>query len=202
MRVSGTSPANIRDSELELAQRCASGDRSAQRQLFQDHKRGVHATLFRILGANNEIEDLIQDTFFQVLKSVGNFRGDASLATWISRITTRVAFAYIRKRPKIPTPLESVAHIPEGRADVNEHAIAREAVRRLYQALDRVEAKQRVAYTLHVIDGRSMKEVADMTGASVVATKSRVWRARREVYRRASRDPLLATYLQSQESAP
>lgn len=198
--MSGTVPASVRDGEVDLARRCASGDHGAQRQLFQDYKRNVHATLYRILGNNSEIEDLIQETFFQVLKSVGNFRGDAALSTWISRITTRVAFAHIRKRPKIPTPLESVAHIPEGRAGVADHATAREAVRRLYQALDRVEAKQRVAYALHVIDGRSMKEVAEMTGATVVATKSRVWRARREVNRRAARDPLLATYLHSQES--
>lgn len=159
----------------------------------------MHATLYRILGNNSELEDLIQETFFQVLRSIGNFRGDAALSTWISRITTRVAFAHIRKRPKVPTPLESVAHVPEGRPDVENQAVAREAVRRLYAVLDRVEAKQRVAYTLHVIDGRSMKEVAEMTDTTVVATKSRVWRARREVERRAARDPLLRTYLQNQE---
>jgi RNA polymerase sigma-70 factor (ECF subfamily) len=187
--------------ELELARRCACGDRAAQRELFQDHKRSVHAALFRILGNNNEIEDLLQETFLQVLKSIGSFRGDAALGTWISRITTRVAFSYIRRRPKVPTPLESVAHIPEDRPDVESQTVAREAVRRLYAALDRVEVKQRVAYALHVIDGRSMKEVAEMTGATVVATKSRVWRARREVNKRAAKDPLLSTYLRSQEGS-
>ena len=197
--MSGPTVAATQEDELALASRCASGDRAAQKQLFQDHRRNVHATLYRILGANSELEDLIQETFFQVLRSIGNFRGDAALSTWISRITTRVAFAHIRKRPKIPTPLESVAHVPEGRSDLEQQAVAREAVRRLYAALDRVEAKQRIAYTLHVIDGRPMKEVAEMTGTTVVATKSRVWRARREIERRASRDPLLRTYLHNQE---
>lgn len=197
--MSEATKAVVQASELELAARCASGDRSAQHQVFHDHKRNVHATLFRILGPNSELEDLIQETFFQVLRSIGNFRGDAALSTWIARITTRVAFAYIRKRPRVPTPLESVAHVPEGRPDIESQAIAREAVRRLYAALDRVEARQRIAYTLHVIDGRPMKEVAQMTGTTVVATKSRVWRARREIERRAARDPLLCTYLQNQE---
>ncbi|PWG73893.1 hypothetical protein DF186_20700, partial [Enterococcus hirae] len=64
----GVVPASDHSGELDLARRCASGDRAAQRQLFQDHKRGVHATLYRILGNNSEIEDLVQDTFFQVLK--------------------------------------------------------------------------------------------------------------------------------------
>jgi len=200
MTVSGVIPASNRESELELAKRCASGDRTAQRELFFGYRRSVHATLYRILGGNNEIEDLVQDSFFQVLKSIGGYRGDAALATWIGRIATRVAFAYIRKRPRIPTPLESVAHVPEDRADVEHQAIAREALRRLYAALDRVEAKQRIAYALHVIDGRSMREVAALTGATIVATKSRVWRARREVNRRAAKDPLLATYLQSEGS--
>jgi DNA-directed RNA polymerase specialized sigma24 family protein len=65
----------------------------------------------------------------------------------------------------------------------------------LYAVLDEVPAAQRVAFTLHAIDGRPLKDVADAMKATVVATKVRVWRARRAVEHAARRDPLMAELL-------
>ena len=79
--------------------------------------------------------------------------------------------------------------------DAHRVALARQAARRLYAALDRIEAKQRVAFALAVIDGLSLAEVAQLTESSVVAVKTRVWRARRDLMKRAHKDPVLASYL-------
>ncbi len=72
----------------------------------------------------------------------------------------------------------------------------------MYAVLEKLDAKYRIAFALHVIDGRKMQEVANMTESTVVATKSRVWRARKEVLRHAKRDPFLASYLTQQEGQP
>lgn len=191
-----------RAADHALAQRCAEGDHVAERELFRAHRDRVHGILFRILGSNSELEDLVQDSFLEVYRSLHRFRGDSTLATWIARITTRVAFAHIRRRPRTSIPLEAIGEVATGEASAENRVLAREAARRLYEVLDRIETKQRVAYALHVIDGRSMREVAEMTDATVVATKSRVWRARREVNRRARRDSMLAAYLRDQEDSP
>jgi DNA-directed RNA polymerase specialized sigma24 family protein len=58
-----------------------------------------------------------------------------------------------------------------------------------------VDPKQRVAFALAVIDGRPLAEVAEMTDSSVVAVKTRVWRARKDLMKRAARDPVLAQYV-------
>jgi len=81
--------------------------------------------------------------------------------------------------------------------DPDQHrvALARAAAKRLYAALDKIEPKQRVAFALAVIDGLPLAEVAEMTESSLVATKTRVWRARRDLLRRAKKDPVLASYL-------
>ena len=63
--------------------------------------------------------------------------------------------------------------------------MVREAARRLYAALDRIEVKQRIAFALAVIDGRPLAEVAELTDSTMFAVKTRVWRARRELMRRA-----------------
>lgn len=184
----------VRD-DLELARRCAAGDATAQRQLFRDTRGNVHNTLYRILGSNRDMEDLVQEVFIEVFRSVGRFRGEAKLTTWISRITTRVALGHISRRKPAPQSLEAVAEVDGGAPDAARLLEVREAARRLYAALDRVAPARRIAFALHVIDGLPLREVADMTDSSLVATKSRVWRARREIERRAEKDPLLAGFL-------
>jgi DNA-directed RNA polymerase specialized sigma24 family protein len=83
----------------------------------------------------------------------------------------------------------------DGHPSIEQRTLQREAVRRLYDILDGLEAKQRVAYALHVLEGRPLAEVADLTESTVVATKLRVWRARQTVESRARHDPLLKDYV-------
>ncbi len=179
-----------------------SGDASAQMEVFRRQKQRVHATLYRILGANNDIDDLIQETFIEIFRSLPTFRGDALLSTWIDRIAVRVAYAYIGRRKADTVRLSLVPEAASSDASAEDRATAREAARRLYAILDRIEPNQRIAYTLHVIDGRPIPEVAQIMNASVVTTKVRAWRAARIVEKRAQHDPLLASFVVEEEEAP
>ena len=185
--------------DLALARRCAAGDVAGQRQLFRSYRGQVHRALYRILGSNRDMEDLVQDVFIEVFRSLERFRGEAKLSTWIGRITTRVAFAAIGRRKPAAASLDAVPEPDAGAPDAREVMAMRQAAGRLYAALDRVEPAQRIAFALHVIEGLPLREVAELTESSLVATKSRVWRARRELERRARRDPLLAGFLGPRE---
>ncbi len=192
----GTALQNARGDDVALAQRAATGDRSAQRELFQRVKLSVHHTLFRILGANRDIEDLLQDSFLEIFRALPSFRGDSSLARWCQTIATRQAYLAISKRKPPAVDLELVEEaLADHDPDAARVAHARQAARRLYAALERLDPKHRIAFALAVIDGLSLTEVADMTDSSVVAVKTRVWRARRELMKRASKDPILSSYL-------
>jgi RNA polymerase sigma-70 factor (ECF subfamily) len=185
-----------REQDLALAQRAAEGDRAAQRELFQGLKQAVHHTLFRILGANRGIEDLIQDAFLEIFRALPSFRGESSLSRWAQTIATRTAYLAISRRKPPAVDLDVVEdEIVDRDPDAHRVAQARQAARRLYAALDRIDAKQRIAFALAVIDGLSLAEVAQLTESSVVAVKTRVWRARRDLVRRAYKDPVLASYL-------
>lgn len=187
--------AVLAEDDLALARRCAGGDPAAQRQLFRDQRARVHRTLYRILGSNAEMEDLVQDVFVEVFRSLDRFRGEAKLSTWVARISARVAMAHVGRRRPPAQSLDSVPEVAAREPGADRVAEVREAAERLYRALDRVDAVQRVAFALHVIEGLPLREVADVMESSLVATKSRVWRARRELERRARRDPLLAGFL-------
>lgn len=187
-------PVNPREVDMALAQRASSGERAAQKELFAAQKHGVHHALFRILGSNREIEDVLQESFVTIFRALPSFRGESTLSRWCQTIATRTAYAAIAKRR--PVALELVDDIAaDPSPDAQRIMRAREAVRRLYAALDRIEAKQRIAFTLAVIDGRSFGEVAELTESTVLAIKTRVWRARRELMKRAQKDELLAQYI-------
>jgi len=188
-------PSAARELDLALAQRAAGGDRHAQRELFNAQKNSVHHTLFRILGNNRELEDLIQDAFLEIFRALGSFRGDSTLTRWCQTIATRVAYLAISRRKPVPVDLALVEEIIPGDANTHRLAQMREAARRLYAALERIDAKQRIAFALAVIDGRPLAEVAQLTDSTLVAVKTRVWRARRDLMKRAKKDAVLSNYI-------
>lgn len=191
----GAPASAAREHDLELARRAATGDRAAQRELFVVQRAHVHHALFRILGSNRELEDLLQDAFIEIFRALPSFRGDSTLSRWCQTIAVRVAYLAIARRRPPSVDLSLVDDLLASDTDVRRHVQVREAARRLYAALDRIEAKQRVAFALAAIDGKSLAEVAELTESSLFAVKTRVWRARRELMRRASKDAVLSAYL-------
>jgi RNA polymerase sigma-70 factor, ECF subfamily len=186
--------------DLELVARCVAGDRAAQRALFERHRSRVHATLYRMVGPGAQLDDLIQDAFVEIFRSLAGFRGEAPLSTWIARCTVRVAYAHFRTKSQLPR-LEPVVDLGDARPSVEQRLLHREAGRRLYALIDRLKPAQRVAFTLHALDGQPLKEVASLMDASIVATKVRVYRARSFIERCAKKDPLLREFVVEADQA-
>lgn len=193
-------PLSDRASDTALAEHAAAGDPAAQREIFRSLKGTVHATLYRVLGSNEHMEDLLQDVFVEIFRSLPRYRGDARLSTWAGPIAARVAFHHLRtkrtrgeERAQAPVRLHLVGS-PE------EHAQHREGLQRLYRLLRDMSPEQHVAFALFALDGRSIEEVAEMTGVTLVAAKNRISRARRKLCAAARKDSALAMYLAEAES--
>ena len=192
----GTAEARRRTADdTELVRRCLAGDRQASRELFRREYPRVNATLYRVVGAVRESEDLVQEAFLEVFRSLAAWRGEALLSTWIDRITARVAIHWLRGRRLKTVQLEIVPEPEDHEAPPDRRAQAREGIRRLYRALGELGPEARLALTLHLFDGRPVAVIAELTDSTRVATKVRIWRARRELERRAADDPILAAYL-------
>jgi RNA polymerase sigma-70 factor (ECF subfamily) len=194
--IEAVQPLSTEDAARDLVRRCVDGDRAAQTRLFREEVRRVHGLLYRVLGPSGPHEDLIQETFLRVFRSLPQFRGESQLSTWIGGIALNVAYGHLRANPPPAVRLELVPDTRVAEPGAEQQVAAREGLRRVYQILDRMDPRLRIAFTLHAIDGRALREVAELMEASVVATKARVWRARRELDKRAQRDPLLGTYLE------
>ena len=190
--------------DVLLVDRCLGGEEAAARELFRRHRTRVHASLFRVLGSNRDMDDLMQEAFLQVFQSLRAWRAEASLATWIDRIAVRVAYRWLRSKKSAPITFELVdddAIAPASLGGVRRQS-ARDGVRRLYVALDQLSPAARVAFALFAIDGRPVAEVAEVTGASVTATKVRLWRARRQLDAAAAADPVLRELLDEGKVKP
>lgn len=195
--------------DVLLVDRCISGEPAATRELFRRHRNRVHASLYRVLGSNADMDDLLQDAFLQVFRSLPNWRAEASLATWIDRVSVRSAYRYLdQKKRRVKTESMSetpdddgiIITFPSGQFSAGDSGsrrqLARDGVRRLYAVLDELSPAARLAFTLHEIDGRSVAEVAEVVGSTVTATKLRIWRARSRVQSAAAADPVLAEFLE------
>ena len=183
--------------DVLLVDRCLTGEPAATRELFRRHKNRVHACLFRVLGSNRDMDDLLQESFLQVFQSLKGWRAEASLATWIDRVSVRVAYRYLSQRGRrVQTDVLDDEDVPAPEQSGSRRQLARDGVKRLYAVLDELSPAARLAFTLHEIDGRSLAETAQLVGTSVTATKLRVWRARKKIEAVAAQDPVLAEFLE------
>ena len=185
--------------DVLLVDRCLTGEPAATRELFRRHRGRVHACLFRVLGGNRDMDDLLQEAFLQVFQSLRSWRAEASLATWIDRVAVRCAYRHLaQRRRRITTdPLDDAAGAltaPEAGPGARRQ-LARDGVARLYAVLDELSPAARLAFTLHELDGRSLAETAELVGSTATATKLRVWRARKRIEASAAVDPVLREFV-------
>jgi RNA polymerase sigma-70 factor, ECF subfamily len=186
--------------DVLLVDKCLTGEPAATRELFRRHRARVHASLFRVLGSNRDMDDLLQDAFLQVFQSLRGWRAEASLTTWIDRVAVRCAYRYLSQRNRrVPTDTldDEGASAPASPGDAPgaRRQLARDGVARLYAVLDELSPAARLAFTLHELDGRSLAETAELVGSSVTATKLRVWRARKRIEAAAAADPVLREFV-------
>lgn len=164
------------EQERELVERAGCGDMLAFRKLYDCYLRRTSAQVARILGPCPEIEDVVQEVFVQVHRSLHKFRGDSAFSTWLYRVTWNVSVSHLRRRsPTVDLPaLRQFASTREAWGQLE----AREKLRTLYAALDDLPDDYREAFVLFELEGMALNEIAEMTDTSLNTIASRVRRSR------------------------
>jgi RNA polymerase sigma-70 factor (ECF subfamily) len=148
--------------------------------------------LWRVAGRSLEVEDLLQSTLMAAIEAFPRFRGEAQVRTWLARIAVRTAQDRLRSAAHRLRADDADVEVSADADTGGEQALdVRKKIERLELHLAALGAKKRIAFVLHVFEGMPLEEVAALTGAGLAATKSRVFWARRELMRRAARDPWL-----------
>lgn len=176
----------------ELVERCQKGDRDAFRTLFRSHRDVVARVVFRMNGPGADSEDLVQEVFLQVHRSLKDFRGQARLSTWLHRIAVNVVLMHkraARVRPSLthdePVEIHDTGGGPLARAEAKQ---CEDAFRR---ALDKLPPKKREVYILHELEGLSPGDIAEVVGAPVLTVRTRLFYARQELAELMRAEPSL-----------
>ncbi len=166
-----------------------SGNERAFRALVEMFQDRVFNTCFGFLGNREEAEDAAQETFIDIFSSIKHFREDAKLSTWIYRIAVTTSLQAIRrKRRKKRFSLlftgdrKDDAMASAADSSINNHPLAllenKERGELLYRAMNKLPASQRVAFTLHKIEGLGYKEIGEVMNLSLSSVESLIHRAK------------------------
>ena len=191
----------ISATDAELVRHAQAGDLAAFEELVSRYEQRVYTQARRITGQEQDAEDVTQQAFLSALEHLADFRGEASFATWLTRIATHAALKIIRKRQGLPTmsleaateEQETYGSIPhpeyitdwrEGPAELATHS---ETQQLIDTALAQLDEKHRLVFLLRDVEGLSVKETAEALQLSETNVKVRLLRARLQLREQLTR---------------
>lgn len=187
------------DSELELVERCLSGEEAAWEELVKTHTRRVYAICYRFTGNDAEAQDLTQEVFLRVFRNLKTFRaGEGTFLVWLVRLTRNILIDHYR-RSKLDRASESLeqqlAVLEErgGPASRTDGMVAgREASELLQGALRKLSPELRETVILRDLEGLEYRQIAQVLRVPEGTVKSRLNRGRAELARILRRHRVLA----------
>ena len=177
-----------------LVEACQRGDTAAFQELFRRHRTDVARLVHRMLGPSAELEDVIQEVFLQVHRSIRDFKGNSLFSTWLYRVTVNVVLMHRRAARSRPVFADANSvHPPADARPLPDEQVARLArIRAFYRVLDRLSPKKRAVFVLHELEGLPPAEIARVVGAPVLTVRTRLFYARRELAEMLREEPVLA----------
>lgn len=180
--------------ENELIRQIQGGDQRAFRELVETHQQQVFNTCVGFLHHEADAEDVAQEVFIEVHRSIHRFKGDSKLSTWLYRIAVNKSLDFMRKKKRqkrwgffqaifgfdqIPEPAETSKGMLPGIALEDQ-----DRGRILFQAIDTLSDNQRIAFTLHKLEGLSYQEVTEVMGLSLSSVESLMHRAKKNLQKK------------------
>lgn len=184
----------MKTDETDLIEKLIRGDGKAFKNFFDLYKSKVYSTAFGFLTDESDAEDITQEVFIQVFRSIKYFKERSQLSTWIYRITVTKCIDLIRKR-KTKKSLSFITDIFEKKDKEKKETFInyehpgvetdkRELSARLFMEIDRLPESQRIAFVLNKVELLSYKEISEIMETSVPAVESLISRAKANLKKR------------------
>ncbi len=152
-------------------------------QVFRRYAPYVARVATRLLGRDDEVDDLVQDVFLEAHRGLATVREPGALGGWLSRICVRRATRRLRRRRLLSwLSLDSVSE-RELPLSLSASAEERAEAARLYRALDKLPAEERVAWLLRHVEGETLEDMVTLCGCSKSTVQRRLGRAEAQLAR-------------------
>lgn len=181
-------------SRASVLERARAGDLSAFRELYAQHHRQVARQLC-FLVPRDEVEDVLQDVFVEVFRSLPRFQGKSAFSTWLYRVAVHVAMKARRKHAR--ARLDLVDDVPEQEASgpsPTDVSLSAERQARVEALLQKLAPKKRTVLVMHDLQGMEAAQIAEVLDTNILTVRTRLFYARRELEALAKDDPALAEY--------
>jgi len=189
-------PASNDDSTLLAGLKAR--DPSLSSAFYRRVRPVLDRTLTRLLGPHDsDYEDVAQRALFELVDTIERFRGECPLDAWVSIVAARATYKAIRRR-RVERRLFADVQAEDAPSVTKSHAeavAARQALERVRLELEQMNQDRAWTFLLHDVYGYDLKEVGQITGASLAAAQSRLVRGRREIHERIQNDQALARFL-------
>ena len=174
-----------RAEESALILKIMEGDKDLFRQLVDAHSGMIFSVLYRVTGSREDAEDLAQETFVKAYFSLGRYRGESSISTWLYSIAWHLAVSSLRKRKwTVSRERFTERELQESSAwlESGEDREMKELRERQYEALERavaaLEPQDRFLISAFYEEGRSIADLEQITGMTQANVKVRLFRCR------------------------
>ena len=166
--------------DLDLVARWKAGEQRAATLLVERHATAV-ARFVASIGAQDDVEEVVQDTFVRAFASLDGFRGESSLRTWLFTIARRLVLDRRRAARRRGEQVEVHENDAATEYDSLDGVVAAETQRRLLSALEKLSPTQREVFVLRVSEGMSYAEIADTVGTTEGAARVHYHNAMRTI---------------------
>ncbi|HET9431267.1 MAG TPA: RNA polymerase sigma factor [Chitinophagaceae bacterium] len=173
--------------ERLLVEQLKQGDETAFRTIVETWQDMVYNTAYGIVQNAEDAEDIAQDTFVQVYQSIGTFKGESKFSTWLYRITVAKALDHERKKKRkkrfafVKSLFGEESQVIVNPPDFNHPGVVldkKENAAVLFKSIRQLPEKQRIAFTLHKVEGLSYQEVSEVMRTSISSVESLIHRAK------------------------
>ena len=166
--------------DATLVAQAIDGNERAFALLYKRHARYVAGIAYRLLGSDADLDDVVQEAFVDASRALASLDDPAGLRPWLARIVVRRIYKRLARRRHFRWLLGAVEHVAPRVSDPAQ----REPVMALYRVLETMTPKLRVPWTLHVVEGQTLPEVAANCETSLATIKRRVTEASAMIERR------------------
>ena len=161
-----------------LVRRAQEGYVDAYADLVDRHGGLAYRVALRLLGNHHDAEDVAQEALVTAWQQLPGFRGNSSFPTWLYQIVTRRALNRIT-RTRVTESLDLLGEVSDAAAGPGQHAERDLTVDAVTAAVTALPPPQRIAIVLHHFEGLSTADIALITGSSLPAVRSHLFRGRR-----------------------
>ncbi len=182
-------------SDIEIIAQLQAGDERAFRTLVEKHQKLVVNTCYGMVHNREDAEDIAQEVFVEVYRSIQHFRADSKLSTWLYRIAVNRSLNHIRDNKKhkwfrsfeneVEEKNRQLLQVASGKADDPGFNLEnQQRANILHEAINSLPEKQKVAFTLSKYEDLSYQEISEVMDLSISSVESLLFRAKQNLQKK------------------